>query len=243
MTTDKQDPSRAALDVAYLIGRLRHPERYFRFPEHVTAALIEDCTKAADMLEADAQEMAALKGDIANYLTTAMAAAVEIQEHWAAHCDDEGYGPINLVRRLENGFPAQYGYTAQSFVEMERQRDEAIKERDALRAQQVEVPQGVILLDAEQMHEVIRDVFQHIQQGYLHEGAMAKQNSSYGTGMCTHIWHQMRKLSAMLKEATHPAYVPLTDGEIMSLYDGQPQCDADMCEFARAIEQAVRGKT
>lgn len=76
-------------------------------------------------------EIVKLKADIANYLTVAMAAAVEIQEHWDAHCDAEGYGPVNLMRRLENGFPAQYGYTAKSLIEAEAERD-ALK-ADALR--------------------------------------------------------------------------------------------------------------
>ena len=62
-----------------------------------------------------------------NLCTVMMAAAVEISEHWDAHCDDEGYGPVNLLRRLENGYPEQYGYDAQSYVRVE-------KERDALRA-------------------------------------------------------------------------------------------------------------
>lgn len=29
-----------------------------------------------------------------------MEAATEIESHWNAHCDDEGYGPSNLVARL-----------------------------------------------------------------------------------------------------------------------------------------------
>ena len=29
------------------------------------------------------------------------AAAAEIEEHWKAHCDKDGYGPINLVSRLK----------------------------------------------------------------------------------------------------------------------------------------------
>lgn len=53
-------------------------------------------------------------------------------------------------------------------------------------------------------------------------------------------------LEAALKVA-HPASKPeplpkLRDDEIVMLYAEQPQCDADMVEFARAIEQAVWGK-
>ena len=51
---EEQTGERAATDKDYLIGRLRQPEKYFRFPEHITAALIEDCALAAEMLAADA---------------------------------------------------------------------------------------------------------------------------------------------------------------------------------------------
>ena len=52
----------------------------------------------------------------AEHLKTVMiAAAEEISKHWDAHCDEEGYGPINLLRRLESGIPAQYGYSAGDF--------------------------------------------------------------------------------------------------------------------------------
>ena len=40
--------------------------------------------------------------------STGAAAADEIEEHWSAHCDAEGYGPVNLVRRLR-GKPQNYG--------------------------------------------------------------------------------------------------------------------------------------
>ncbi len=30
-----------------------------------------------------------------------MAAALEIRDQWEAHCDNDGYGPCNLVSRLE----------------------------------------------------------------------------------------------------------------------------------------------
>ena len=35
--------------------------------------------------------------------TTMQAAAAEIEEHWAAHCDAAGAGPINLMDRLRSG--------------------------------------------------------------------------------------------------------------------------------------------
>ena len=58
-----------------------------------------------------------------------IAAAEEIQAHWPAHCDDEGYGPANLMRRLEEGIPSQYAYTA---GDLERIRAEAEALRQAL---------------------------------------------------------------------------------------------------------------
>lgn len=98
-----------------------------------------------EALQATARAEDELKVEIEHLHTVMMAAAVEISEHWDAHCDDEGYGPCNLVRRLENGFPAQYGYDAMTLVNLEKQRDEYQRaadsmaaahkvERDALRA-------------------------------------------------------------------------------------------------------------
>lgn len=75
--------------------------------------------EAADEIERLTKENADLK-------TVMVAAAEEIQAHWSAHCDAEGYGPANLMRRLEEGIPSEYGYTAGTFERL-------TKERDALR--------------------------------------------------------------------------------------------------------------
>lgn len=56
--------------------------------------------------------------EIARLKTVMIAAAEEIHAHWDAHCDAEGYGPANLMRRLEEGIPAEYGYTAGAFAEL-----------------------------------------------------------------------------------------------------------------------------
>lgn len=60
-----------------------------------------------------------LYGEAADHIeclkTVMVAAAEEISLHWAAHCDAEGYGPANLMRRLEEGIPSQYGYTPGAF--------------------------------------------------------------------------------------------------------------------------------
>ncbi len=85
--------------------------------------------------ESDAQRaIAELREEISDLHTTMMAAAVEIQDHWQAHCDEEGYGPANLMNRLERGIAAQYGYTAQTVVQIEAERNtlrQQLAERDA----------------------------------------------------------------------------------------------------------------
>jgi len=74
----------------------------------------------ASVIEIAAQRDA-LKADIEKLRTVMFAAAVEITSHWDAHCDAEGFGPVNLVRRLENGFPSRYGYDAQTLVRVEKE--------------------------------------------------------------------------------------------------------------------------
>ena len=87
-----------------------------------------------------------LRGEVADLHTTMMAAAVEIQEHWAAHCDEEGYGPANLMHRLERGIASQYGYSAETLVRLESQRDQHAKRigelEGLLRHAQKQVPTG-----------------------------------------------------------------------------------------------------
>jgi len=78
---------------------------------HITSRIYE-----SERLE---KEVAELRAELNGALATMMAAAVEIQEHWDAHCDVDGYGPANLMRRLEKGFcNAGYGYSANTVVEL-----------------------------------------------------------------------------------------------------------------------------
>jgi len=94
----------------------------------LTAELEAEKLQAMESVLGVVEQRDALKDDIENLHTVMMAAAVEITEHWDAHCDAEGYGPVNLVRRLENGFPSRYGYDSQTLIRAET-------ERDALRAE------------------------------------------------------------------------------------------------------------
>ena len=66
--------------------------------------------------------------DNENLKTVMIAAAEEIQKYWPAHCDAEGYGPANLMRRLEMGIPSEYGYKAGDFERI-RKENEQLKQQ------------------------------------------------------------------------------------------------------------------
>ena len=95
----------------------------------------EECVLASDYAALEA-ECERLRGEISDLHTTMMAAAVEIQEHWAAHCDEEGYGPANLMHRLERGIASQYGYTAQALVQLKAERDALAAELAAIKGRE-----------------------------------------------------------------------------------------------------------
>ena len=60
-----------------------------------------------------------LETEAANLRTVMVAAAEEISAHWDAHCDAEGYGPANLMHRLERGIASHYpGYAAGAFAQL-----------------------------------------------------------------------------------------------------------------------------
>lgn len=54
-------------------------------------------------------EVRRLKEENRKLKSMCKAAAAEIEEYWEAHCDAEGYGPVNLVSRLSGKLkPALY---------------------------------------------------------------------------------------------------------------------------------------
>jgi len=70
-------------------------------------------------------EINQLNKETKNLRTVMVAAAEEIQSHWQAHCDEEGYGPANLMHRLEKGIAASYpGYTPGQFEKLRKERDQ-----------------------------------------------------------------------------------------------------------------------
>lgn len=78
------------------------------------------------------EQLKAKDEEIANLKTVMIAAAEEIQAHWQAHCDAEGYGPANLMRRLEKGIPSQYGYKAGAFMRQKELVDGQLVRIDSL---------------------------------------------------------------------------------------------------------------
>ena len=103
--------------------------------------------QAAQIAEKDAEialwaaEVDALRAEIKSQLhqlraakTMMIAAAEEISAHWDAHCDAEGYGPVNLLHRLEQGIPSEYGYTAGAFARMKAEVEALRADADRLRA-------------------------------------------------------------------------------------------------------------
>lgn len=82
------------------------------------AAELEDAGKPTDITDAAALELRRLHEENEKLRSVMVAAAEEIHEHWDAHCDEEGYGPANLMHRLERGIAAEYGYKAGDFARL-----------------------------------------------------------------------------------------------------------------------------
>ena len=119
-------PSPAGVDGLEVVGWYRMDDRKAITPyPSVCATWHKMGVKVGAAYSDSAQAIIdGLRGEVAELHTTMMAAAVEIQEHWAAHCDEEGYGPANLMHRLERGIASQYGYSAETLVRLESQRDQ-----------------------------------------------------------------------------------------------------------------------
>lgn len=94
-------------------------------PEYRSASL--------DDVERRVDECIRLRDENRKLRTVMVAAAEEIAAHWPAHCDADGYGPQNLLRRLEEGIPSEYGYTAGAFealrAEVSALRPDALRYR------------------------------------------------------------------------------------------------------------------
>jgi len=106
---------------------LRHVSAMTGEGLHAKSAIAGELAHRDMVIEAQAAEIEALRKQIANLKTVMIAAAEEIHAHWDAHCDAEGYGPQNLMRRLEECIPSEYGYTAGAFEALRAAIDAARK--------------------------------------------------------------------------------------------------------------------
>ena len=88
---------------------------------------------AVDLIRQQSERIAELEAERDNLHTTMFAAAVEIHEHWDAHRDAEGYGPANLMHRLERGIASLYGYDAKTLQRVEADRDQLRAEVERLK--------------------------------------------------------------------------------------------------------------
>jgi len=72
-------------------------------------------------------EIYGLRAEARLLKTVMVAAAEEIAEHWDAHCDEEGYGPANLMHRLEKGIASEYAYKAGDFARLQEANKELLE--------------------------------------------------------------------------------------------------------------------
>lgn len=79
------------------------------------------------LLSQAAAELRRLHEENQRLKTVMIAAAEELAKHWEAHCDAEGYGPVNLMRRLEKGIASEYNYTAGSFARLNEVNQELLE--------------------------------------------------------------------------------------------------------------------
>lgn len=113
----------------FISDAVKRTSRQWFASQYPTPLCTVESARAALAAQAEAH-----KAEVERYKSTMIAAAEEIHAHWDAHCDAEGYGPQNLQRRLEEGIPAGYGYTAGAFATLTAERDALRSERDALKA-------------------------------------------------------------------------------------------------------------
>ena len=93
------------MDRARKLYQAAHPGTEDRWPDGAVnvAWLVEHLGAVTRERDEQFQYVCDLEVQAGKQATTMQAAAAEIEEHWAAHCDGEGAGPINLMNRLRSG--------------------------------------------------------------------------------------------------------------------------------------------
>ena len=77
-------------------------------------------------------EIYGLRAEARLLKTVMVAAAEEIAAHWDAHCDEEGYGPANLMHRLEKGIASEYAYKAGDFARLQEANKDLLEALTAM---------------------------------------------------------------------------------------------------------------
>jgi hypothetical protein len=117
-------------------------------------------------------ELQQARQEIDRLKTVMIAAAEEIQAHWEAHCDSDGYGPANLMHRLEKGIPEQYGYTAGAFTKLNNQQQPT---------------------EVERMKEALDACFGVMMQPYLYKDNPEDLDFKVGIGINKPLWIEARR--------------------------------------------------
>lgn len=134
-----------------------------------------------------------------------------------------------------------------------------IQEADWLRAHPMthptapKLPEGLepVAAICDDFREIIRDIGQHIAQGQQSEAQMASMRPGYGTGVYTHIGHQMRKMLALVTTLSDAqASLRAKDAECEALrlkaarYDWLRECDwfdSELCVLRDPKRVLTRG--
>ncbi len=172
--------------------------------------LTTDRKKTREWMRRATYEIESLREELNGALATMMAAAVEIQEHWDAHCDMDGYGPANLMRRLEKGYcNSGYGYSAETVVKLTNEIDDLHAEIETLRAQLARYTRrsesGESLSDAYDMADEIESLRAQLACpcGISQESRETRKLCSAGTcPPCTadRLWEQHDEIVTLRKQ-------------------------------------------
>lgn len=104
--------------------------------------------------------------------STMIAAAEEIHAHWQAHCDKDGYGPVNLMRRLERGIPSKYSYTAGDFARLEAKIAKMSEYISVLMNQLYKVPPEHQHVEAKYVLAEVQNELYNKENSQFHFGVM-----------------------------------------------------------------------
>lgn len=87
--------------------------------------------------------------------------------------------------------------------------------------------------------EIIRDIGQHIAQGQQSEAQMASMRPGYGTGVYTHIDHQMRKMLALVTTLSDAQSALESERQAHAAEVERLRADAERLDFLDSLNRAL----